>query len=166
MNKRLTSTECIQNATVVHGARYDYTQVNYKTYATPVSIECADHGTFTQTPANHISGRNGYPRCAHRVSKPAVEWLAHIGLPNTPQHREVRNLIPNRNYEVDGYNPDTLTVYEFLGDYWHGNPDVYDPDIINASCKVSFGELYNRTINRRQEFIDAGYQYVEMWEKD
>ena len=30
--------------------------------------------------------------------------------------------IPNSKYKADGYCKENNTIYEFLGDFWHGNP--------------------------------------------
>jgi hypothetical protein len=39
---------------------------------------------------------------------------------------------------VDGYDENTNTVYEYLGDYWHGNPEKFYPKDINRDCKKTF----------------------------
>lgn len=53
----------IGEAVVVHGDRYDYSDVNYTSSAKPVSILCRIHGEFRQKPSNHLSGQ-GCPQCA------------------------------------------------------------------------------------------------------
>jgi hypothetical protein len=155
----------IDRVKVVHGGLYDYSRVDYKGNKTKVTIGCPEHGLFEQTPSDHLCG-NGCPRCTHRVSKPSQIWLTSLGLPDGPAHREVRRLIPGKRYTVDGYDPNTKTVYEYHGDYWHGNPDRYDPDGINATSKKTFGQLYQSTLEKKQDFLNAGYQYVEIWESD
>lgn len=52
----------LKKARAKHGDRYDYSEANYKGSHTKVVIRCADHGTFEQTPASHLSGR-GCPEC-------------------------------------------------------------------------------------------------------
>lgn len=52
----------INNAKKVHGDKYDYSRVKYKTLKTKVEIICRKHGSFWQTPNNHITG-NGCPQC-------------------------------------------------------------------------------------------------------
>ena len=58
------------------------------------------------------------------------------------------------------------TVYEFLGDYWHGNPDKFTRDEFNKRVKKTFGELYDATIHRQNEILENGYKLVTMWEMD
>lgn len=67
-------------------------------------------------------------------------------------------------YIVDYYLPETNTIIEVNGDYWHGNPEVYG---------MGKKELNNNQIlqiekdnNRRKEFIIKGYRFIELWEKD
>lgn len=53
----------IEKATAVHGSKYDYTKVDYVGLRHNVCIVCPTHGEFTQTPNNHIHGKNGCPSC-------------------------------------------------------------------------------------------------------
>ena len=72
----------------------------------------------------------------------------------------------DKYYLADGYCSETNTVYEFNGDYWHGNPDVYNADDINKSTKTSFGELYKNTIRKENMLTKMGFNIVSIWEND
>lgn len=74
--------------------------------------------------------------------------------------------IPNTKYKVDGYDPKTNTVYEFLGDYWHGNPELFDFEDINQNVHKTFGELYILTFERLNNLKDLGYNVEYIWESD
>ena len=67
---------------------------------------------------------------------------------------------------VDGYCKETNTVYEFHGDFWHGNPNKYSLFDINPMCDTPFGELYNTTIEREKTIKEIGYNLVVIWESD
>ena len=54
--RRITSTDFIARARLVHGDRYDYSQADYKDSKSKIVIICREHGPFTQTPGNHTSG--------------------------------------------------------------------------------------------------------------
>jgi very-short-patch-repair endonuclease len=41
-----------------HGNKYDYSKVNYKGNKIKVEIICSKHGSFFQTPNNHLKGNN------------------------------------------------------------------------------------------------------------
>lgn len=62
MSKRLTKEEFIEKANKIHNNNYDYSLVEYINYETKVKIICIIHGTFEQTPDNHLSGR-GCDKC-------------------------------------------------------------------------------------------------------
>ena len=74
--------------------------------------------------------------------------------------------IPNTRYKADGYCHETNTIYEFHGDYWHGNPKIYDSNRINKTCNITHGELYKKTLEKGNIIKDMGYNLVVMWELD
>jgi hypothetical protein len=49
-------------ATQRHSSRYDYSKVVYTTSKTKIEIICREHGSFSQTPNQHLSGQ-GCPTC-------------------------------------------------------------------------------------------------------
>lgn len=55
--------EFITKARVVHGDRYDYSQVVCQHNRQPVRILCPDHGPFEQAPRSHLMG-SGCEKCA------------------------------------------------------------------------------------------------------
>jgi G:T-mismatch repair DNA endonuclease (very short patch repair protein) len=67
---------------------------------------------------------------------------------------------------ADGYDPDTNTIYLFHGNYWHGNPAMYDANKINAHNGKTFGELYNKTKQVENKFLEYGYKLVVVWEAE
>ena len=83
---------------------------------------------------------------------------------NTTLTRQYR--IPNTIFKSDGYDPKTNTIYEFLGDYWHGNPKLYDFDKVNLNNGVSFKELNQKTFERFDEIKKLGYNIKYIWEND
>lgn len=160
---RLTTSDFISRAVSIHGAVYDYSAVIYKNMSTPVEIRCGKHGPFTQRPQKHLTGA-GCPACAmHRTSRAEQAWLDTIP---AAINRNYPLTINNTRMWADGYDPNTNTVYEFHGDYWHGNPSKYNPTDINPSTHTSYGALYAATLARTQMIRSAGYTVVEMWETD
>lgn len=53
---RKTKEQFIAEAISVHGDKYDYSKVEYKTNRTKVCIICPTHGEFWQTPSGHLRG--------------------------------------------------------------------------------------------------------------
>lgn len=154
------TADVINGFVEIHNQKYDYSRIEYVNRQTPVEIICPDHGVFWQSPSNHTKGK-GCPRCSHRVSKPGSAWLDSLNIPTLI--REYK-LPENKRRPVDGYDPNTNTIYQFHGDYWHGNPSKYLPTELNKTCGITFGELYQSTLSVEQQLRDYGYNLVIMWE--
>lgn len=61
-----TTEDFVREAREVHGDRYDYSRVEYKSAHEKVEIVCLEHGSFWQSPGNHAKGDTaaGCPGCA------------------------------------------------------------------------------------------------------
>ena len=76
-------------------------------------------------------------------------------------------LIPGTRYRADGYCEENNTVYEFHGDCFHGNPDLFNDDKPHFyKNHLTAKELYNKTIKRENKIKNLGYNLVVMWEND
>jgi len=134
----------IDEAKSKHNGFYHYSKVDYKNDYTKVVITCPIHGDFEQTPSKHLQCQ-GCPKCVSSISKASQEWLDSLGIPNIiGQTREVRFKFGNKTIRVDGYDPQTNTVYEFYGDYWHGNPNKFNLNEVNKVNKKTFAELLKK----------------------
>lgn len=163
---RLTSVdEFVTRAKRVHGTKYDYSGVEYTTLQTKVSILCKKHGSFDQLASNHLQGY-GCPKCGHRISTGESAWLDYMKVPVCPINRQVILWADDSRYTVDGFDPITNTVYEYHGDYWHGNPKYHRPHEYNSRTKCTFGELYDRTMLKHKKLEMAGYRVVFTWASD
>lgn len=56
----------IQKANKVHNQHYSYEKTNYLNNKTKVAITCPYHGSFKQTPSDHLSGK-GCQKCARKL---------------------------------------------------------------------------------------------------
>lgn len=56
----------------VHGDRYGYELVEYKSLRNPVMIRCKEHGVFMQNPIEHLHGQ-GCPKCS--MSKIEADFM-------------------------------------------------------------------------------------------
>ena len=69
--------------------------------------------------------------------------------------------------KADGFCKSNNTIYEFHGDFWHGNPKKYiDTEFINTVSKKSMKTLYEKTIKRDNRIRELGYNLVVMLELD
>ena len=65
MSKKKTTEQFIEEARKVHGDKYDYSNSVYEGKDVKLKIICRKHGEFWQTPANHIRGKQGCPKCKY-----------------------------------------------------------------------------------------------------
>jgi hypothetical protein len=153
----------IERANQIHNHNYDYSKTNYLTFSKKIIIICKKHGEFSQTPSHHLEGK-GCSKCSHIISKSEIQWLNYLNVPNEFRHKVL--FVNKKRYNLDAYNPITNTVYEFYGDYWHGNPKVFDQEKIHPIRKISYGELYRKTLEKENVLKNAGYNIVSIWEYD
>lgn len=136
---------------------------------TPVIIICPIHKEFAQKPCYHLQS-NCCPKCSNnQYSKQQIEWLNFIQSKDNIVISHALNEgefnIPNTLFKADGYCKETNTIYEFHGDYWHGNPSRYDPDKKTYFGKT-FRELYEKTLEREKQIKDMGFNLITIWESD
>ena len=108
-------------------------------------------------------------------SQMAISWLQSIERKEgvSIQHAESggERCIPLENggrIHLDGWCEETGTAYEFHGDVWHGNPEIFSPE---EHChphnkEWTAGELYEKTILREQTIRDLRFNLVTIWESD
>jgi hypothetical protein len=155
-----TTIKFIKKANIIHNNKYDYSNTNYIRNSNKVTIICKIHGNFEQIPSNHLKGK-GCIKCTKHISKPETEFLNHLNI-------SIRNYhLPEWKHKaVDGYDDNTKTIYEFLGDYWHGNPVKYNTYRFNPKKKITFGQLYEKTMNSLLKIKSFGYNVKYTWEND
>lgn len=97
---------------------------------------------------------------SYSSSYKALMWLEQLNIPNMI----IEYPIPGTKYKGDGYCAETNTIYEFYGDYWHGNPEIYKPDTVNVVVGKIMRVLYENTITREELIKSMGYNIITMWE--
>lgn len=68
MPTRLTNKTFIQKSKLIHGDKYDYSNVNYLRNKIRINIICPKHGEFEQVPNNHLKGY-GCLECGKKIKK-------------------------------------------------------------------------------------------------
>lgn len=56
-NRSITFEKFLEKARYVHGDKYDYSKSKIENYKTKIEIICKIHGSFFQTPNNHLRGK-------------------------------------------------------------------------------------------------------------
>lgn len=96
---------------------------------------------------------------AKYVSKAETQWLDLLGVPVRQQW------LHDVQYSVDGYDPDTNTVYLYHGRFWHGCLETYKADDIHPILKVKMKQLNDQTIIWENKIKHAGYNLIVKWGK-
>lgn len=65
---KIGKDEFIARARKVHGDKYDYSKVVYNRVDEPVEIICPVHGSFMQTPHDHVVLKHNCPKCGHAAA--------------------------------------------------------------------------------------------------
>ena len=117
-----TNSGFISKAEGVWGDRWDYSEIDYVTSRSMLSIGCPDHGVFTQVAHSHLYGAVGCPGCYTNPVSGAEETLqdfvTSLGVDVTLNSRD---LLPPSRQEVDIFAPATKVAIEFNGLYWHSD---------------------------------------------
>jgi len=94
-----------------------------------------------------------------------IDWLDSLYIPQENRQKIIK--VGETWYKVDAQDPNnTLILYEFNGDFWHGNPEIYNANDINERTHTTFGELYNKTVQKKITLEAAGYTVISIWEND
>jgi len=164
-----TLDDFILNANKIHNHMYDYSKVNYTGANNDVIIICKKHNEFKKKPSKHINAQQGCPKCAFtNYSKQQICWLNFISKFSNIniQHAENGGEYIFDNIKADGYCKENNTIYEYYGDFWHGNPKIYNQNSINKKNNKTFGELYQNTLKREKQITDLGFNLIKVWECD
>ena len=153
----------VNRSNLIHENFYFYDEKSYVNTTIKTKIICPEHGEFWQAPHYHMLGK-GCSVCGryYRVSKKEIAWLNLINI-----KKEWRGLIiPSTKLIADALDLESKIVYEFYGDYYHGNPKIYKSNKLNPTANKTYGQLYQETLNREQRIKDIGYQVVSIWENE
>lgn len=128
------------------------------------------HQWKTRVVARTLHGSNCNKCQPAKYSKMQINWLNSIMKNEKIFILHAENggeyYINNKIGHVDGFCKEKNTVYEFHGDYWHGNPLIHHHDDINSTNGKKYGELYNKTVIKSNKIRSKGYYLIEMWESD
>ena len=165
-----STEEFIEKAIKIHGEIYDYSKVDYLNANTHITIICRIHGEFKHAPVVHLRP-TGCNKCSgyKKHSKVQIQWLNFIQSYKKIHIQHAENggefSIPETRFKADGYCKETNTIYEFHGDLWHGNPKVFKSEDVSF-FGTTYGELYQKTLEKEERIRSLGFNLVVMWESD
>lgn len=143
-NYKRDKEEFIDRAKKVHGSKYDYSKVEYKTCKDHVCIICPKHGEFWQTPDHHLQG-DGCPKCILASQTILFQKLQET-FPKLKILFEVnKDIIPwIGNQRIDIYIPKYNIAIEYNG------IQHYVP-VEHFGGKVGFEETLRRDTIKREK---------------
>ena len=148
MAKKLTTSEFVAKAKMLHGDKYDYSKVKYDGAAIKVSIICPIHGEFLQTPHKHANSGRGCPPCGIKQRRESQS------LGNESFIKKAREIHGDKyDYsKVEYKNAHTKVEIICLID----NHGVFkQPPTDHLYQKSGCPKCGGRLINNTQEFIEA-----------
>ena len=165
--RKLNTEIVVRRCQEVWGNTYDYSRVKWERDSIPIEVGCLKgHGFFLIDFHNHTGLKRGCKKCGSTRRTKQNLWLDSIGIPDDLEHREATLKFPDGSWVFpDGMHREEKVVYEFWGDFWHGNPEKYNPDDYAHNGKT-FGELYYGTQLKRERYKLFGFKLIEIWEAD
>lgn len=118
--KRRTTNDFIVLANEVHGNKYDYSLVEYKSAKKKIIIICPIHGEFKITPDQHLGHhKQGCPKCkASKGEREIYRVLVKTGITNFICEKQFESCVaPGTNLPLrfDFYLPDHNLLIEYDG---------------------------------------------------
>lgn len=133
-NLRLSSNEFIQKANFVHGDKYDYSLVEYKTTIKKIKIICPKHGIFEQTPNSHLSGQ-GCPKCMSSKGETKVELFLERNNINYERQKIFKRCKNKRCLPFDFFLPDYNLCIEYNGIQHYIEAEHWSNDKLEQTMK-------------------------------
>lgn len=105
------------------------------------------------------------------VSEKSINFLNTISQMYTLNIRHGRNssekkiICENTVHPVDGYCEELNLVFEFFGDKWHVNPELYNENDTNIR-KIPAREVWNKDFERLNNILQKVNAILICWEND
>lgn len=112
-----------------------------------------------------VKRSNGRGAVTNTISKSEKRWLDRLGVP-------MRGVpikgFGGKIYIVDGFDPRTNTVFEMLGDTYHGGIKAYptNRDFIVKWLGKTPNQMYQETVLRFRVLSDFGFKIFFVWYSD
>jgi hypothetical protein len=178
-NGKSFSFEEIKNQYKLHNCEVLYTEDDYtgNISNTIIPFKCINKHIIDNLTKNDFNNRinsnlNVCKICSDNFigcSNIQLEWIKYIENKYNIILQHFNNLgefVIKGIGKVDGYHKESNTVYEFHGDFWHGNPKIFNPLDIHPLIKKSYGKLLKNTLHREIKIRNLGFKYICIWENE
>jgi G:T-mismatch repair DNA endonuclease (very short patch repair protein) len=97
------------------------------------------------------------------ISKKEKQWLSTI---EAQLGRALDQNSKIHHFNVDGFDFESNTIYEFNGCFYHGCPKCYKSGEINPLTGELMEHHYFKTLRKEERLKELGYNVVSKWECD
>ena len=149
-SNRLTNKDFIEKSKLIHGDRYDYSNIKYINSNTKIRILCPKHGEFEQLPHDHLQGK-GCPKCACVESKAESEIYEYVCSLIGKENVISRDRTVLDGKELDIYVPSLGVGIEYNGLRWHSD---------------EFNKDKNYHLNKLKECNNKGIKLIQIFEDE
>jgi hypothetical protein len=167
-HRRIPFTTFVSRSISKFGHNFSFDENSYRGIRFKVKLTCLKcKNCYTQVADTHLRGFGCHFCINHETSKSETAWLDQLLIPH--DCRNITIIDPHGKTKRNKFKVDALyhgIVYEFYGKYYHGDPREYPGDNKHESNKVSFGELYTRTLIRQAKLEALNYPVRYVWELD
>jgi len=118
-----TTEQFIAEAKSVHGDRYDYSDSEYVNCETKVKIICPEHGSFEQSPHNHLQGR-GCPTCKSSKGELSIQSILESLSIKYEREKRFKSCKNKFSLPFDFFLPDLNILIEYDGEH-HFRPVTF-----------------------------------------
>jgi hypothetical protein len=157
--------EMVEACSALHAIHYAYVSSFLDDGRVFINLECPKHGPFSQRLDHHRKG-HGCVHCCSSVSRSEEEWIAYLGRAYGGHLFLRQYKVPSTSYVADAYCEELNRMFEYDGDFWHGNPSIYNSSAVNPRTGTTFGDLYERTLQKRAVYEKLGYNLTTIWGAD
>lgn len=153
-----TNKTFIEESSIVHNNKYDYSNVMYINNHTKVLISCPLHGEFWQTPDAHLRGQ-GCPECkGSKISQKLTKKQSTFIKEATQTHS---NLYDYSKVEYKNTNSKVCIICPIHGEFWQ-TPNHH---LKGEGCPHCFGNVCKTTedfIKEAKEIHGDKYYYSKV----
>ena len=158
--KKLTTEEFIEKANKEHGVgTYDYSKSEYINNRTKIEIICLKHGSFWQTPSNHLNGQD-CPFCA--IEKHAKQQ--YLTLEEFIKKANKKHGIGTYDYSKVNYI-DSQTKVEIICPKHNSFYQIPTSHLQGTGCPICGGKIKltkNSFINKSKKIHKFVYDYSKV----
>lgn len=156
MKGKKTKEQFVADARKVHGNKYDYSKVEYKGCHVEVEIICPKHGSFLQTPTNHLLG-HGCIKCrteehANHQRRTTEEFVAQARRVHGDKYNYDKTKYINKRTKV------CITCQKH-GDFWQNAQSHLNGCGCKECMKENFRITYSDFISRSKKIHGDKYDY-------